>query len=674
MRSSLTDWSPLGLDDDPTPGDVDAVVWRSKDFGSTAEWLWYRADRLDEVLELVGEPHWSGEAAVVFAERLDTVSRACRSASTRFSAARDVSHRWASAMWSQQGAADAALLEAVEALEEIAVAEASIGLLTTEHASLLAALTRLESAQRQYATTIPPAGTHVPTGSEVAAARRHAETANLELRNAHTQLEDAYARLRQAKFTAEAAEEEYSAEEGVFVQSLEATLDGAMSPIAPGQLDDFVTTIDAYAKLIPLVDPADELMEMLTELSPRELALLFGRDPALAQKFWDNPPPPGAVAGWWKNLSPEVREQWCQAAPDIIGNLPGLDADSRIHANAIQLQRDLNDPTINPDSARGKTLKDILAALGLKKIPGGSAADYERLAKAQKPARGLLSYNLRHDPPLAAVAIGDTRAEACGKVTWMVPGMDSGLGEPGRMKGWTEAGVNLYNKQMYMDGLPHMVVAWIGYAPPVSGNTDVLHGDNAKAAARRLRAELEGQWAADTVLGGNPHPYTGVVGHSYGTTVVSNAVGDLIHNVQSVVFVASAGVEGGFQSVKNLHVDGGTQHVYATQSSRDGVADLGRFGSGRVDPRDGQYGSGVYSSEGDPAQHLQPTDGHDTLGHGPDRGSLLEPHATSGHGYFDNDTEALHNTAAATLGLDGNINGGVAFNPMHPFEHLPVAP
>jgi hypothetical protein len=94
----------------------------------------------------------------------------------------------------------------------------------------------------------------------------------------------------------------------------------------------------------------------------------------------------------------------------------------------------------------------------------------------------------------------------------------------------------------------------------------------------------------------------------------------------------------------------------------------------RCDPRDGRYGSGVYSSEGDPAQHLQPTDGHDTLGHGTDNGSLLEPHATSGHGYFDKDTEALHNTAAATLGLDGNINGGVAFNPMHPFEHLPVAP
>lgn len=658
MRSNLTDWSPLGLDDDPTPGDVDAVVWRSKDFDSTAEWLWYRADRLDEVLELVGEPHWSGDAAAVFAERLGTVSRACRAASAHFSAARDVSHRWASAMWGQQGAADVALLEAVEALEEIAVAEASIGLLTTRHASLLMALTRLETTQKQYATTVPPAGTHVPTGSEIAAARRQAETAGLELRNAHDQLEDAHTRLRQAKYKAEAAEEEYSAEEGAFVEALEATLDGAMSPIAPGQLSDFVTTINAYAKLIPLADPADELLDMLTELSPRELALLLGRDPALAQKFWDTPPRPGAVAAWWKNLSPEVRERWCQAAPEVIGNLPGLDADTRIHANAIQLQRDLNDPSISPGSTRGKTLEDILAALGLEKIPGGTAVDYERLAKAQEPARGLLSYNLRHDPPLAAVAIGNTSAEASGKVTWMVPGLNSGLGEPGRMKGWTDAGINLYNKQKYLDGLPHLVVAWIGYAPPAD-NVSVLHGDLAKAGANRLRAELDGQWVADTVLGGNPHPYTGVVGHSYGTTVVSNAVGDIGHNVQSVVFVASAGVEGGFESVKKLHVDGGTRHVYATQSSHDGVADLGRSFSGRVDPRQRQYGSGVYSSEGDAAHHLEPTDGHDTLGHGTDNGDLLDPHATSGHGYFDNGTEALHNTAAAALGLDGRINGGV---------------
>lgn len=394
---------------------------------------------------------------------------------------------------------------------------------------------------------------------------------------------------------------------------------------------------------------------MLTLLKPETLAALLAADPKLAQKFWDNPPPPEKVAGWWKKLSPEARERWCQSAPDVIGNLPGLDADTRIHANAIQLARDLKDPTISPDSVRGKTLKDILAALGVEKLPDGTVADYERLAKAQKPPRGLLSYNLRHEPPLAAVAIGDTAAEKSGKVTWMVPGMDSGLGEDGRLKGWAFAGINLYRQQQGMDGVPHMVVAWIGYDPP--GADSVLHGDKARDGGRRLAAELDGQWAADSILGGNPHPFTAVVGHSYGTTVASNAISDLTHKVQSVVFVASAGVEGGFRSGGQLEVEGGMGHVYATQSSQDGFADVGRAFSGRVDPTDGRYGAQVFSSEGDAVKKLEPTDGHDVLGRGSDRGAFNE-HASAGHGYFNEGTEALFNTAAAALGLGDLVNGG----------------
>jgi pimeloyl-ACP methyl ester carboxylesterase len=156
----------------------------------------------------------------------------------------------------------------------------------------------------------------------------------------------------------------------------------------------------------------------------------------------------------------------------------------------------------------------------------------------------------------------------------------------------------------------------------------VLHGDKAKAGGSRLAAELDGQWAADGILGGNPHPFTAVVGHSYGTTVVGKAVSDLTHAVQSVVFVASAGVEGGFGSGMELKVEGGMGHVYASQSSQDVVADRGRFGSGRVDPRDYRYGAQVYSSDGDIAAGLQATDGHETLGYGSDNGNPVFPHAT----------------------------------------------
>ncbi|MGO4595556.1 alpha/beta hydrolase [Leifsonia sp. 2TAF2] len=628
-----------------------------------AEWLWHRADKLNDVLEQVGEPCWSGYAATMFAERLQTVSTGCRETSKRFNEARDASNAWCSVIWAHQGVADAALREAEVALEDIATAEATISSLTVEQAALHAALSLLERTYKQYATTAPPAGTRVPTGSELAAARRQADDANIELSSAQRLLEDAQDRLAHAKRKAATAAEHYYNEEGVFRNALEATLHGAMPTIAPTQLTDFVTTVTSFAKIDAPAMTGSALANMLTTLTPGELALLLARDPALVQKFWDNPPPGEKTAAWWKKLSPELREQWCKAAPEIIGNLPGLDADTRIHANANQLQRDLNDPTISPDSVKGKTLADILAALGIERIPGGTPDDYEALAKKQKPARGLLSYNLRHTPPLAAVAIGDTRAEASGKVTWMVPGMDSGLGEPGRLQGWTGAALDVYNDQSknVEPGVAHMVVAWIGYDPP--GWDTVGQGDRARAGAARLSRELDGQWAADTILCGNPRPFTAVMGHSYGTTVIGNAVSNLAHNVQSVVLLASAGVEQDLHNVQSLHVDGGGQHVYTSQSSLDQWADRGRAMSGRLDPRDQAFGARGFSSEGDPAHQLHPVDGHDVIGSGSDTGNPFNPlddHATKGHGYLDKKTEALRNAAAAAVGLDDKINGGAS--------------
>lgn len=669
VRSDTTDWCPVGLESDPTPGDPEAVDRQAKELDTTAERMWWRAERLDDVLEQVGEPHWSGYAAAAFGERLRMVSRSCRDATARFLEAREAALKWAVALWVQQNAADAALDDARHALEDIERAEATLGLLNAEHAALLATLAGLQNAQRQYATTPPPAGTAVPTTAQVVAARRRAEAADDELRTARSQLQDAQERLEQAKRQARTAKERYETEQDVLVTALQATLYGAMTALAPSQLEDFVATVSEFAQLPPSTDTASALLDMLTLLKPETLAGLLAADATLAQRFWDNPPPPEKVAAWWKKLAPEARERCCDFAPGVIGNLPGLDTDTRIHANALQLARDLNDPTISPGSARGKTLKDILAALGVEKLRDGSAADFERLAKSKKPPRGLLSYNLRHEPPLAAVAIGDTSAEKSGKVTWMVPGMDSGLGEDGHLKDWTFAAINLFKEQKRLDELPHMVVAWIGYEPP--GMDSVLHGDKAKAGGRRLAAELDGQWAADSILGGNPRPFTAVVGHSYGTTVVGNAVSGLTYAVQSVVLVASAGVEGGFARGRELKVDGGMEHVYASQSSRDVVADWGRFGSGRVDPRDYRYGAQVYSSEGDIAAGLQATDGHETLGYGSDTGNPVFPHATKGHGYFSEGTEALHNTAAAALDESGLIKEGATAN-VPPVRYRPM--
>ncbi|MGH1522980.1 hypothetical protein ACRAWC_02360 [Leifsonia sp. L25] len=137
-----------------------------------------------------------------------------------------------------------------------------------------------------------------------------------------------------------------------------------------------------------------------------------------------------------------------------------------------------------------------------------------------------------------------------------------------------------------------------------------------------------------------------------------SAGGGLSHNVQSVVLLASAGVEKDSPTADSLRVDGGAGQVYASQSSQDQVADWGRVGSGRRDPRDESFGANVFSSEGDAAHRLKPTDGHDVLGYGSDRGGFFSRHATAGQGYLNMHTEAINNTAAAAPRLGGNINRG----------------
>ncbi|MFK3671389.1 hypothetical protein ACI2IX_14570 [Leifsonia aquatica] len=62
--------------------------------------------------------------------------------------------------------------------------------------------------------------------------------------------------------------------------------------------------------------------------------------------------------------------------------------------------------------------------------------------------------------------------------------------------------------------------------------------------------------------------------------------------------------------------------------------------------------------QGDPANGVAPTDGHDTLGCGINNGTVFSPHATAGHGYLNRRTEAIRNNTAAALGRDHNINGG----------------
>lgn len=165
----------------------------------------------------------------------------------------------------------------------------------------------------------------------------------------------------------------------------------------------------------------------------------------------------------------------------------------------------------------------------------------------------------------------------------------------------TASNVGVFVSGMYsgVDGLPNALpglsaiqntdpekamVTWIGYNSPdifsVGGQK------RADAGAQQLAPFLESIDHANRKL----DRFT-VIGHSYGTNVVAEALKITTADVDVKVTLASAGVVSG-TTMENLGVD----EFYATEAAADELALVGQAISGRVDPQglDGVVG---FSSE-----------------------------------------------------------------------------
>ena len=53
MRSSGEDWSVVGFDADPTPGEVEAVEAWARDLGEQTEWLWHQSEAMRRTLTVL---------------------------------------------------------------------------------------------------------------------------------------------------------------------------------------------------------------------------------------------------------------------------------------------------------------------------------------------------------------------------------------------------------------------------------------------------------------------------------------------------------------------------------------------------------------------------------------------------------------------------------------------
>ncbi|QHC71288.1 hypothetical protein GSU45_13450 [Rathayibacter sp. VKM Ac-2801] len=248
-----------------------------------------------------------------------------------------------------------------------------------------------------------------------------------------------------------------------------------------------------------------------------------------------------------------------------------------------------------------------------------------------------------HEPPLAAVSIGDL--DTASSVTYAVPGM--GQTTEG-MTRWAKASQNLYSL------LPpgSAVVSWVGYETPpmarLGGNgLDVLTSKEAVAGGAALASAVQGLVS----VRGDDVPKPNVVAHSYGSTVMAVAASRSDVELGVVVTLGSAGLPDSVDEASDLSAEA----VYAGQArdkyigekaSGDEAAWMGRAFSSdhHTDPAGEDFGAGVFGVETGGVTGRVVTD-H----------AALVSDTGSRAGYLDEGTESLWNAAMAVSRRAGEL-------------------
>jgi hypothetical protein len=427
------------------------------------------------------------------------------------------------------------------------------------------------------------------------------------------------------------------------------------------------------------------LLAGLAAQGPDALRKWAADHPGEAQRLLDHPPSTDDVKAWWTGLDADDRTALVTGLSTVVGNLGGVLYADRGRANQHTLDTELpkaqaryrelsgkvfrNDELTPAERAEYARLSEIVGSL--------EALDKTLLAGTASAPRTIVSLTLGH-PPLAAVAIGDL--DTATNVTVNVPGMGNTVAES--MQGWAGGAENLLMEQKNAAARAKAdqnlaTVAWIGYdTPEMPPSVDVLGSAKAEVGARNLSGFLEGVSGTRGWKDGN---HLSVVAHSYGTTTATLAVAKT--PVANLTLLASAGVD---MRVPNVQaVDVPADHVWASQASKDYVANIGRgsveapglgFGGDQpintwnpftanrshvialpsthpLNPGDGVWGARTFSSD---TQMIDGRVWHGSDGHGatPATEAAIkgESRKDEDHGYLDAGTTPLRNTAYTSLG------------------------
>lgn len=322
---------------------------------------------------------------------------------------------------------------------------------------------------------------------------------------------------------------------------------------------------------------------------------------------------PAKAAAQWAKLSPDERQAYIKVSPEIVGATDGLPAEDRSAANKILLSKtkeEFDQRLVTDDDKLQSYLRHLRTGWSRLPMPGdvfnvevggfislqesvrldqlhhAVAYDEKVLGNAQAVSNklseakelGTDSFLLIYQPEAfgadgrAAIAFGNPDHAA--NTAIIVPGLNATVQS---VYSENSDANNLY-RQMTLTNPDQKasVIAYMGYDAPEL-NLSVVTEDRALEGAELLRSDVAGWRTAHDPSSS----HVTVIGHSYGSTTVSDSVvAGLV--ADDFVLIGSPGMG---------QADGDdfpSGHFYSGSASRDPVADLSRFGE---DPA--SYGSGA---------------------------------------------------------------------------------
>jgi hypothetical protein len=328
---------------------------------------------------------------------------------------------------------------------------------------------------------------------------------------------------------------------------------------------------------------------------------------------------PAAVARWWANLPPELRERLIEENFPQLGMLRGLPAPDIDRINRLRLDQDIE--VLSGD------LADVNAAInGQMHTPSGQVDPdlYLRrdrllaeLGNARKieaqmheldgdsppgPQPYLLTYSYQ-DAGRFAVALGNP--DTADNTAVVVPGTSHDVrNEGGGLFGPVAQGQVLYDEMNQQSGsgpyatgpgASNSVIVWMGADMPdaIPNAMNPTYGD-IDHGADWLRDDVAGYQAAHTQanVGNTRNPaddHMTVVAHSYGSHMSGQAVKGGM-NVDDFVNIGSAGLPADNAGELGM----ANEHVWAGNTDDDIVPDMQWLGR---DPAEEEFGATVFATE-----------------------------------------------------------------------------